>query len=240
MEQKLLLLSVKNIAVHYRKKAAVKDVSIEVEEGSIVTLIGNNGAGKTTTLRAITGLTHPSSGEIIFDGKEISKIPPEKINKLGIAHVPEGRRVFPQMTVMENLEMGGYLRKDKAEYERDVEMVFEHFPILKERAKQLAGTMSGGQQQMVAMGRALMSGPRLIVMDEPSHGLSPIMCKEIAKIIVDIHKKGKTIILVEQNAMLALSLADKAYVLDTGNVILHGDAKEMKENDEVKKAYLGG
>jgi len=235
-----LLLSVKNIAVHYRKTAAVKDVSIEVEEGSIVTLIGNNGAGKTTTLRAITGLTHPSSGEIIFDGRDISKTPPEKINKLGIAHVPEGRRVFPQMTVLENLEMGAYLRKDKAEYKRDVEMVFEHFPILAERIKQLAGTMSGGQQQMVAMGRALMSAPRLIVMDEPSHGLSPIMCQEIAKIIVDIHKKGKTIILVEQNAMLALSLADKGYVLDTGYVILEGDAKALKENDEVKKAYLGG
>ena len=234
------MLSVKNISVHYGKTAAVKDVSMEVDEGSIVTLIGNNGAGKTTTLRAITGLTHPSSGEIVFDGHDIGRTPPEKITKLGIAHVPEGRRVFPQMTVMENLEMGGYLRKDKAEYKRDLEMVFEHFHILKDRKKQLAGTLSGGQQQMVAIGRALMSGPRLIVMDEPSHGLSPIMCQEIARIIVDIHKKGKTIILVEQNAMLALSLADKAYVLDSGNVILQGDAKALKENDEVKKAYLGG
>jgi branched-chain amino acid transport system ATP-binding protein len=235
-----LLLSVKNISVHYRKTAAVKDVSMEVAEGGIVTLIGNNGAGKTTTLRAITGLNHPSSGEIIFDGQKIDRLPPEKINKLGIAHVPEGRRVFPQMTVMENLEMGGYLRKDKAGYKNDLEMVFDHFPVLQERLKQLAGTMSGGQQQMVAMGRALMSGPRLIVMDEPSHGLSPIMCQEIARIIVDIHKKGRTIILVEQNAMLALSLADTAYVLDTGNVILEGNARSLLENDEVKKAYLGG
>jgi branched-chain amino acid transport system ATP-binding protein len=235
-----LLLSVKNISVHYRKTAAVKDVSMEVAEGGIVTLIGNNGAGKTTTLRAITGLNHPSSGEIIFDGQKIDRLPPEKINKLGIAHVPEGRRVFPQMTVMENLEMGGYLRKDKAGYKKDLEMVFDHFPVLQERIKQLAGTMSGGQQQMVAMARALMSGPRLIVMDEPSHGLSPIMCQEIARIIVDIHKKGRTIILVEQNAMLALSLADTAYVLDTGNVILAGEAKSLLENDEVKKAYLGG
>ena len=235
-----MLLSVKNISVHYRKTAAVKDVSMEVAEGSVVTLIGNNGAGKTTTLRAITGLNHPSSGEIIFDGQKIDRMPPEKINKLGIAHVPEGRRVFPQMTVMENLEMGGYLRKDKAQYNQDLEMVFEHFAILKERIKQLAGTLSGGQQQMVAMARALMSGPRLLVMDEPSHGLSPIMCQEIARIIVDIHKKGRTIILVEQNAMLALSLADTAYVLDTGNVILQGEAKSLLANDEVKKAYLGG
>lgn len=235
-----MLLSVKNISVHYRKTAAVKDVSMEVAEGSIVTLIGNNGAGKTTTLRAITGLNHPSSGEIIFDGQNIERMPPEKINKLGIAHVPEGRRVFPQMTVMENLEMGGYLRDDTTQYQKDLETVFEHFPVLRERRKQLAGVLSGGQQQMVAMARALMSGPRLLVMDEPSHGLSPIMCKEIARIILDIHKEGRTIILVEQNAMLALSLADTAYVLDTGNVILKGEAKKLLENDEVKKAYLGG
>ena len=235
-----MLLKVKDISVHYRKTAAVKNVSMDVEEGSIVTLIGNNGAGKTTTLRAITGLNHPSSGEITFDGHNLNQMAPEKINKLGIAHVPEGRRVFPQMTVMENLEMGAYLRQDKAAAKRDLEAVFTHFPILKERVKQLAGTMSGGQQQMVAMGRALMSGPRLLVMDEPSHGLSPIMCQEIARIIIDIHRQGRTIILVEQNAMLALSLADQAYVLDSGNVILHGDAKQMKANDEIKKAYLGG
>jgi len=235
-----LLLSIRNISVHYRKTAAVKDVSMDVEQGTIVTLIGNNGAGKTTTLRAITGLNHPSSGEILFNGHNLNKLAPEKINRLGIAHVPEGRRVFPQMTVMENLEMGAYLRKDKHAIREDIDMVFDHFPVLKERIKQLAGTMSGGQQQMVAMGRALMSAPKMIVMDEPSHGLSPIMCLEIARIIREINKKGTTIILVEQNAMLALSLADRAYVLDTGNVILEGDAKELKENDEVKKAYLGG
>lgn len=235
-----MLLSIRNISVHYRKTAAVKDVSMDVEQGTIVTLIGNNGAGKTTTLRAITGLNHPSSGEILFNGHNLNKLAPEKINRLGIAHVPEGRRVFPQMTVMENLEMGAYLRKDKHAIREDIDMVFDHFPVLKERIKQLAGTMSGGQQQMVAMGRALMSAPKMIVMDEPSHGLSPIMCLEIARIIREINKKGTTIILVEQNAMLALSLADRAYVLDTGNVILEGDAKELKENDEVKKAYLGG
>jgi len=239
-ERKKLLLSIRNISVHYRKTAAVKDVSMDVEQGTIVTLIGNNGAGKTTTLRAITGLNHPSSGEILFNGHNLNKLAPEKINRLGIAHVPEGRRVFPQMTVMENLEMGAYLRKDKHAIREDIDMVFDHFPVLKERIKQLAGTMSGGQQQMVAMGRALMSAPKMIVMDEPSHGLSPIMCLEIARIIREINKKGTTIILVEQNAMLALSLADRAYVLDTGNVILEGDAKELKENDEVKKAYLGG
>lgn len=235
-----MLLSIRNISVHYRKTAAVKDVSMDVEQGTIVTLIGNNGAGKTTTLRAITGLNHPSSGEILFDGHNLNKLAPEKINRLGIAHVPEGRRVFPQMTVLENLEMGAYLRKDKNAIRQDIDMVFNHFPVLKERIKQLAGTMSGGQQQMVAMGRALMSAPKMIVMDEPSHGLAPIMCLEIARIIREINKKGTTIILVEQNAMLALSLADRAYVLDTGNVILEGDAKELKENDEVKKAYLGG
>ncbi len=235
-----MLLSIRNISVHYRKTAAVKDVSMDVEQGTIVTLIGNNGAGKTTTLRAITGLNHPSSGEILFDGHNLNKLAPEKINRLGIAHVPEGRRVFPQMTVLENLEMGAYLRKDKNAIRQDIDMVFNHFPVLKERIKQLAGTMSGGQQQMVAMGRALMSAPKMIVMDEPSHGLAPIMCLEIARIIREINKKGTTIILVEQNAMLALSLADRAYVLDTGNVILEGDAKELKENDDVKKAYLGG
>ncbi len=235
-----MLLEVKNISVHYRKTAAVKDVSLEAEEGTIVTLIGNNGAGKTTTLRAITGLNHPTTGEIVFDGRSIAKLPPEKINALGIAHVPEGRRVFPLMTVLENLEMGAYLRKDKAQVSKDMETVYEHFPILRERRRQLAGTLSGGQQQMVAMGRALMSGPRLIVMDEPSLGLSPIMCQEIARIIREIHKRGKSIILVEQNAMLALSLADTAYVLDTGNVILKGDAKQLMQNDDVRKAYLGG
>ncbi len=235
-----MLLEVRNIAVHYRKTAAVKDVSISVADGTIVTLIGNNGAGKTTTLRAITGWKHPSSGEITFDGQRIEKRLPEQINKLGIAHVPEGRRVFAQMTVMENMEMGAYLRRDTAGVRKDMEMVFHHFPILEERQRQLAGTLSGGQQQMVAMGRALMSNPRLIVMDEPSLGLSPIMCQEIARIIRQIHEQGKTIILVEQNARLALSLADRAYVLDTGSVLLEGPSEDLKSNEAVKQAYLGG
>jgi len=213
---------------------------MEVEEGSIVTLIGSNGAGKTTTLRAISGLKHPTSGEIWFDGQRIDRLPPEKINKLGIAQVPEGRRVFPQMTVMENLNMGAFLREDKDGVRRDVEEVFRHFPVLKERQKQYAGTLSGGEQQMLAMGRGLMSNPKLLLLDEPSLGLSPILVMEIAKIIKDISQGGKTIVLVEQNARLALSLAQKAYVLETGNIVLEGDAKDLRENEQVKKAYLGG
>lgn len=235
-----MLLNVKDITVYYHKVPAVKNISMEVEEGGIITLIGSNGAGKTTTLRAISGLKHPSTGEIWFADQKIEKLPAEKINKLGIAMVPEGRRVFPQMTVLENLLMGAFLRKDKGGIERDLEMVYEHFPVLRERRKQYAGTLSGGEQQMLAMGRALMSNPKLILMDEPSLGLSPILVMEIAKIIKDIHKAGRTIILVEQNARLALNLADKAYVIETGNIVLSGDAKEMREKDEVKKAYLGG
>jgi len=235
-----LLLNVKDISVYYYKVPAVKNISLEVEEGGIITLIGSNGAGKTTTLRAISGLKHPSTGEIWFAGQKIERLPAEKINKLGIAMVPEGRRVFPQMTVLENLLMGAFLRKDKAGIERDLQMVYRHFPVLKERKKQYAGTLSGGEQQMLAMGRALMSNPKLILMDEPSLGLSPILVMEIAKIIKDIHQEGKTIVLVEQNARLALALADRAYVLETGNIVLSGDAKELRDTDEVKKAYLGG
>jgi len=235
-----LLLDVKGITVHYHKVAAVRDISIEVEEGGVVTLIGANGAGKSTTLRAISGLKHPTTGEIWFKDQRIDRLPPEKINKMGIAQVPEGRRVFPQMTVLENLFMGAFLRKDVDGVNRDLEGVFEHFPILKERRKQAGGTLSGGEQQMLAMGRALMSNPKLLLMDEPSLGLSPIMCAEIAKIIKDIHAEGRTIVLVEQNARLALTLAQKGYVLETGNIVLHGDAKELRENEQVKKAYLGG
>ena len=235
-----MLLDVKGITVHYHKVAAVRDISIEVEEGGVVTLIGANGAGKSTTLRTISGLKHPTTGEIWFKDQRIDRLPPEKINKMGIAQVPEGRRVFPQMTVMENLFMGAFLRKDVDGINRDLEGVFEHFPILKERRKQDGGTLSGGEQQMLAMGRALMSNPKLILMDEPSLGLSPIMCAEIAKIIKDIHAEGRTIVLVEQNARLALALAQKGYVLETGNIVLHGDAKELRENEQVKKAYLGG
>ena len=235
-----MLLDVKGITVHYHKVAAVRDISIEVEEGGVVTLIGANGAGKSTTLRAISGLKHPTTGEIWFKDQRIDRLPPEKINKMGIAQVPEGRRVFPQMTVLENLFMGAFLRKDVDGINRDLEGVFEHFPILKERRKQDGGTLSGGEQQMLAMGRALMSNPKLLLLDEPSLGLSPIMCAEIAKIIKDIHAEGRTIVLVEQNARLALALAQKGYVLETGNIVLHGDAKELRENEQVKKAYLGG
>lgn len=235
-----MLLSVKGMSVYYHKVSAVKDISIDVEEGGIITLIGANGAGKTTTLRAITGLTHPSVGEIWFDGQRIDKMAPEKINAAGVAMVPEGRRVFPQMTVMENLLMGAFLRKDKDGIAKDLEGALGHFPVLKEREKQMAGTLSGGEQQMLAMARALMSHPKLLLLDEPSLGLSPILVMEIAKIIKDIHAEGRTIVLVEQNAHLALSLADRGYVLETGNIVLQGDAKELQENVEVKKAYLGG
>jgi len=204
---KKLLLDLKDITVCYHKVSAIRNINMEVDEGTIVTLIGANGAGKSTTLRAISGLNHPTTGEIWFQDKRIDKLPPEKINKAGIAQVPEGRRVFPQMTVKENLMMGAFLRNDTAGIERDMKMVFHHFPVLKDRQKQAGGTLSGGEQQMLAMGRALMSNPKLILMDEPSLGLSPIMCQEIAKIIKDIHAAGRTIVLVEQNARLALALA---------------------------------
>lgn len=237
---KRFLLNLKNVTVCYHKVSAIRNIDMDVDEGTIVTLIGANGAGKSTTLRAISGLNHPTTGEIWFQGKRIDKLPPEKINKAGIAQVPEGRRVFPQMTVKENLMMGAFLRNDTAGIERDMEMVFHHFPVLKERQKQAGGTLSGGEQQMLAMGRALMSNPKLILMDEPSLGLSPIMCQEIAKIIKDIHAEGRTIVLVEQNARLALALAEKGYVLETGDIVLEGPAKDLRENVEVKKAYLGG
>jgi len=236
-----LLLEVKDTTVHYHKVAAVRNISINVEDGEIVTLIGSNGAGKTTTLRAISGLKHPSAGEILYNGQRIDRLPPYKINALGIAMVPEGRLVFPQMTVLENLLMGAFLRKDKEDIKKDLEdVVFRHFPRLKERTKQTAGTLSGGEQQMLAMGRALMSAPKLLLLDEPSLGLSPIMCGEIAQIIRDIHAEGRTVILVEQNARLALALAQHAYVIETGDIVLSGPAEELQENDNVKKVYLGG
>lgn len=235
-----MLLSIKNASVHFGKVSAIEDVSIDVEEGTIVALIGANGAGKSTTLRAISGLKQPTTGEIWFDGERIDHCSPEEITIKGIAHVPEGRRVFPYMTVMENLEMGAFARKDKAAIANDLESVFEHFPRLFERRTQAAGTMSGGEQQMLAMGRALMSGPKVILMDEPSLGLSPILCQEVAKIIKEIHAKGRTVVLVEQNARLALSLAQKAYVLETGSVVLEDDAKALLHNDKVRETYLGG
>lgn len=235
-----MLLNVKGITVHYHKVDAIRDISIEVEEGEIVTLIGSNGAGKTTTLRTISGLNHPTTGEIWFEDRRIDQFPPEKVNQAGIAQVPENRRVFPDMTVAENLEMGAFLRRDEEEKNRNLKGVFKHFPILKSRLKQMAGTMSGGEQQMLAMGRALMSNPKLLLLDEPSLGLSPIMCTEIAKIIRDIHSEGRTIVLVEQNARLALALAQKGYVLETGNIVLEGEAKTLRDDEAVKKAYLGG
>jgi len=233
------MLSLQDVWVHYGTVAAVKGISLEVGEGEIVTLIGSNGAGKTTTLRAVSGLHHPSQGEIRFAGQRIDRLDPEQINALGIAMVPEGRRVFPQMTVLENLEMGAYLRKDTAQMRQDLEEVFHHFPILRERRSQLAGTMSGGQQQMVAMGRALMSGPRLLLMDEPSLGLSPIMSQEIAKIIKELHQRGRTIVLVEQNARLALLLAKHAFVMETGRIAFHGLSADLRDDPKIRETYLG-
>lgn len=236
-----MLLEVKDITVHYYKVSAVRNITINVEDGEIVTLIGSNGAGKTTTLRAISGLKHATTGEILFKGKRIDRLPSHRINALGIAMVPEGRRVFPQMTVLENLLTGAFLRKDKDEIQKNLEdVVYKHFPRLKERKKQAAGTLSGGEQQMLAMGRALMSAPELLLLDEPSLGLSPIMCGEIGKIIRDIHAEGNTVILVEQNARLALALAQHAYVIETGDIALSGPVEELRNNDDVKKAYLGG
>ena len=235
-----MLLKVDNIRIHYKKIEAVKGISIEVEEGTIVTLLGSNGAGKSTVLRAISGLKHPSSGEIIFSGERIDHVLPQDIVRLGISHVPEGRGIFPDMTVAENLELGAYLRKDGSEISRDMEGVLEHFPVLRERHKQLAGSLSGGEQQMLVMGRALMARPGLLLLDEPSLGLSPIMAQEIASVIAEINADGVTLILVEQNAGLALKLAQKGYVLETGRVALEGKAEDLLKDERVKKAYLGG
>jgi branched-chain amino acid transport system ATP-binding protein len=235
-----MLLELRDIHVHYNKVAALKGVSMGVPAGGIVTIIGANGAGKSTTLRSISGLVRLSQGEIHFDGERIDRLSPDKIVVRGIAHVPEGRRIFPGLTVEENLRTGAYLRKDKAGIEADLEQVFRHFPRLKERRTQWARTLSGGEQQMVAIGRALMSNPRLLLLDEPSMGLSPVMVQEIAGIIVEIAERGVPVVLVEQNAELALRLAKFAYVLETGNVALEGPARELHESDHVRRAYLGG
>ncbi|HPZ43202.1 MAG TPA: ABC transporter ATP-binding protein [Bacillota bacterium] len=234
------MLVVKDIDVYYGAIHALKKVSINVEQGSIVTLIGANGAGKSTTLKTISGLIRPKSGSITFKGKEITRVLPEKIVELGISQVPEGRRIFAAMTVMENLEMGAFRRKNKADINRDIEMVFTRFPRLKERRKQTAGTLSGGEQQMLAIGRALMARPELLLMDEPSMGLAPLLVREIFEIIKDINSQGTTILLVEQNAKIALSTADYAYVIETGEIVLQGKARELMHSEEVKKAYLGG
>lgn len=234
------MLEVKDIDVYYGAIHALKKMSLEVEQGTIVTLIGANGAGKTTTLKTISGILRPKNGTVLYKGVEISKVAPEKIVSMGISQVPEGRRVFQSMTVMENLEMGAYLRKDKNEIKVDMENVFVRFPRLKERRKQMAGTLSGGEQQMLAIGRALMAKPELLLMDEPSMGLAPLLVKEIFEIVKDINSRGTTILLVEQNANMALSIADKAYVIETGEIVLQGTAEQLMKSDEVKKAYLGG
>ena len=232
------ILKVTDMTVNYGVIQAVKGISFEVGQGEIVALIGANGAGKTTTLHTVTGMIPAKSGSIQFDGTDITKVPAHRIVSMGLAHVPEGRRVFAQLTVLENLKMGAYTRKDKDGIEKSLEEIYKRFPRLEERKSQLAGTLSGGEQQMLAMGRALMSKPKMIVMDEPSMGLSPLYVSEIFKIIQDINESGTTVLLVEQNAKKALSIANKAYVLETGNIVLSGDAKELMNDDSVKKAYL--
>lgn len=234
------MLRVKDLNVYYGAIHALHDVDFEVAEGEIVTLIGANGAGKTTTLHSISGLIPAKTGEIEFMGKTLRGVQSNRIVEMGLAQVPEGRRIFSNMTVMENLEMGAYIRRDKENIRRDLEMVFHRFPRLKERIKQVAGTLSGGEQQMLAMGRTLMSRPRMMLMDEPSMGLAPLLVKEIFSIIQEINQQGTTILLVEQNAHMALSIANRAYVLETGKIVLEGPAAEMAQNEQVKKAYLGG
>ena len=235
----MAMLEIKDIEVYYGMIQAIKGISFEVNEGEVIALIGANGAGKTTTLHTITGLLSPKKGSVIFEGKDITKVPAHKIVSLGIAHVPEGRRVFAELTVYENLKMGAYTRKDKDEIEKTLDMVYKRFPRRKERKHKHAGPLSGGEQQMLAMGRALMSHPKIIVMDEPSMGLSPILVNEIFDIIQEVSKGGTTVLLVEQNAKKALSIADRAYVLETGRIVLEGDAKVLMNDDSIKQASLG-
>ncbi|CAK7011213.1 ABC transporter ATP-binding protein [Phascolarctobacterium sp.] len=234
------MLKVNNIDVYYGAIHAIKDISIEVPKGEIVTLVGSNGAGKSTTLRTISGLMKPKTGTILFEDKNIVGVPAHKIVGMGLCQVPEGRHVFANMSVMENLELGAYLRSDKDGIARDLEDVFKKFPRLLERKEQISGTLSGGEQQMLAMGRALMSRPRLLLLDEPSMGLAPLLVKEIFNIIKEINESGTTVLLVEQNANMALSIADKAYVLETGRIALAGTAHELASSEAVRKAYLGG
>ena len=234
------MLKIEDINVFYGAIHAIKGVSLEVNQGEIVTLIGANGAGKSTILRTVSGLLKPKEGTISFEDSVISGMPAHEIVAKGISQVPECRRIFAEMTVMENLELGAFTRKDKAGIKEDLEVVFTRFPRLKERMTQDAGTLSGGEQQMLAMGRALMSRPRLLLLDEPSMGLAPLLIKEIFNIIVDINKAGTTVLLVEQNANMALSIAHRAYVLETGRITLSGDAKELAASEDVRKAYLGG
>jgi branched-chain amino acid transport system ATP-binding protein len=235
-----MLLEIKELSVHYGRAEALKGITIGVAEGSIVTLLGANGAGKTTTLRTVSGLKRLTSGEIWYQDKRIDNLPPHEIVKRGISHVPEGRQLFYSLSAMQNLEMGAFLLKGRGEFKKKLDSIFEHFPALKERVKHKASDLSGGEQQMVAVARALMSNPRVLLMDEPSLGLSPIMVAEVAKIIKEINQTGVTIVLVEQNARMALKLANTAYVLEVGAVALQGDAKTVANDANVIKAYLGG
>ncbi len=235
----MAMLEVKDLEVYYGVIQAIKGISFHVDKGEVIALIGANGAGKTTTLHTVTGLISPKNGHVLFEGKDITKVPAHKIVSMGMAHVPEGRRVFAELSVYENLKMGAYTRKDKNEIEESLKNVYKRFPRLEERKNQMAGTLSGGEQQMLAMGRALMSKPKIILMDEPSMGLSPIMVNEIFDIIRSVSESGTTVLLVEQNAKKALSIADRAYVLETGKIVLEGKAKDLLEDDSIKKAYLG-
>lgn len=235
----MAMLEVRDLEVNYGSINAIKKISFDVDEGEVIALIGANGAGKTTTLHTITGLLKAKSGSVKFEGKELLKTPPHKIVEMGMAHVPEGRRIFQQLTVYKNLTLGAFTRKDKASIDETLRMVYGKFPRLEERKKQVAGTLSGGEQQMLAMGRALMSKPKIVLMDEPSMGLSPLFVSEVFKIIEEIRASGTTVLLVEQNAKKALEIADRAYVLETGRIVLSGDAKDLMNDDSVKKAYLG-
>jgi len=236
----LEMLEINDLHVHFGVIHAIKGISMKVNDGEIVTLIGANGAGKTTTLRTISGLKKPSSGTVLLDGEDITDFSTQSRVKMGISQVPEGRRIFSTMTVLENLELGAFLRSDKADIAADMAMVYERFPILADRKKQVAGTLSGGEQQMLAMGRALMSRPKLLCLDEPSMGLAPLLVQEIFDIIRDINQKGTTILLVEQNASMALQIANRAYVMETGTITLTGTGAELMQSDEIQKAYLGG
>ena len=231
------MLEIKDLNVHFGVIHALKGISLTVNDGEIVTLIGANGAGKTTTLRTISGLKKPTSGSILLDGKDITHTSPRDRVKMGMSQVPEGRRVFPDMTVLENLELGAYLRRDRAGIAEDLKMVYERFPRLADRKRQAAGTLSGGEQQMLAMGRALMSRPKILFLDEPSMGLAPLLVQEIFDIIQDINKSGTTVLLVEQNASMALQIANRAYVMETGSIVLSGTGEELSHSDDIKKAY---
>jgi len=235
----MALLELDNVHTYYGNIHALKGISITVDKGEIVTLIGSNGAGKTTTLKTISGVLQPKAGTITLEGRRIDRVPAHNIVTLGICQSPEGRRIFPRLTTLENLEMGAFHRNDKAGIDQDMERVFELFPRLKERRSQQGGTLSGGEQQMLAIGRALMSRPRILLLDEPSMGLSPVLVEAIFQIILDIHAQGTTILLVEQNALMALQVADRGYVLQTGRIVLHDSAESLSENEMVRKAYLG-